>query len=76
MIKPITSRVQSATQKGERIIEPLLNVGAAGVKGGSATRRRPSPLKGIDDVGYSLQWETYPLNAPIHCHYFYPKDTR
>jgi len=45
MIKPITSRVQSATQKGERIIEPLLNVGAAGVKGGSATRKSPSPLK-------------------------------
>jgi hypothetical protein len=43
MIKPITARVQAATQAGLLVTEPILNVGPAGVDGEVATRKFPSP---------------------------------
>ena len=46
MNKPITARVQAATRAGA-VREPLLNVGEAGVDGGSATRVIPSPAKNV-----------------------------
>ena len=45
MNKPITSRVRQATNGNRGVQEPLLDVGAAGVRGGAATRKQPSPLK-------------------------------
>jgi hypothetical protein len=45
MNKPITSRVREATNGNRGVQEPLLDVGAAGVRGGAATRKQPSPLK-------------------------------
>ena len=45
MNKPITSRVRQATSGSKGVQEPLLNVGAAGVRGGAATKKQPSPLK-------------------------------
>ena len=45
MNKPITSRVRQATNGNRGVQEPLLDVGAAGVRGGAATRSQPSPLK-------------------------------
>ena len=45
MNKPITSRVRQATSGSRGVQEPLLNVGAAGVRGGAATKKQPSPLK-------------------------------
>ena len=48
MNKPITSRVRQATNGNRGVQEPLLDVGAAGVRGGAATRKQPSPLKKTD----------------------------
>ena len=48
MNKPITSRVRQATNGNRGVQEPLLDVGAAGVRGGAATRNQPSPLKKTD----------------------------
>ena len=45
MNKPITMRVRQATNGNKGVQEPLLDVGAAGVRGGAATRKQPSPLK-------------------------------
>ena len=45
MNKPITSRVRQATSGNRGVQEPLLDVGAAGVRGGAATRKQHSPLK-------------------------------
>ena len=45
MNKPITSRVRQATNGNRGVQEPLLDVGAAGVRGGAATRKQSSPLK-------------------------------
>jgi hypothetical protein len=47
MNKPITARVQAATKAGA-IREPLLDVGVAGVNGGAATRKIPSPAKNMN----------------------------
>lgn len=47
MNKPITSRVRQATSGSRGVQEPLLNVGAAGVRGGAATRKQASPLKSM-----------------------------
>lgn len=46
---PITARVQQATNGNRGIQEPLLHVGDAGVSGGSATRKIPSPSKMKDE---------------------------
>lgn len=51
MNKPITSRVRQATNGNRGVQEPLLDVGAAGVRGGAATRKQPSPLKKVDIKG-------------------------
>jgi len=51
MNKPITSRVRQATSGSRGVQEPLLNVGAAGVRGGAATRKQASPLKKVDSAG-------------------------
>ena len=48
MNKPITMRVRQATNGNKGVQEPLLDVGAAGVRGGAATRKQPSPLKKTD----------------------------
>lgn len=47
MNKPITSRVRQATSGSKGVQEPLLNVGAAGVRGGAATKKQASPLKSM-----------------------------
>ena len=52
MNKPITARVQAATRAGA-VREPLLDVGKAGVSGGSATRVTPSPAKNVNK-GYGV----------------------
>ena len=42
---PNTARVQQTTNGNRGIQQPLLHVGAAGVSGGSATKKMSSPLK-------------------------------
>jgi len=48
MIKPITARVQAATQAGLPVTEPILNVGEVHMSRGDLPTKKSSPAKNMN----------------------------